>query len=63
MLPPNCLTIPRAELPMEQLLSIRIKERESVSPFKDGPPEEASSLTAGGSSDEAGKDKEDSELK
>jgi hypothetical protein len=27
MLPPNCITIPRTELPMEQLLSIHKKER------------------------------------
>ncbi|KRY54518.1 Diacylglycerol kinase theta, partial [Trichinella britovi] len=35
MLPPNCLTIPRAELPMELLLSIKRREKEvPVSPSK-----------------------------
>ncbi|KRY87419.1 Diacylglycerol kinase theta [Trichinella pseudospiralis] len=35
MLPPNCLTIPRAELPMELLLSIKRREKEvPISPSK-----------------------------
>ncbi|CDW55865.1 DAGK cat and RA and DAGK acc and C1 1 domain cont aining protein [Trichuris trichiura] len=44
MLPPNCLTTPRAELPMEILLSIKTTEKEmSASPFKNSDHERSSS--------------------
>uniref|UniRef100_A0A915IID9 diacylglycerol kinase (ATP) n=1 Tax=Romanomermis culicivorax TaxID=13658 RepID=A0A915IID9_ROMCU len=54
VLPPNCLTIPRTELPMEQLLSMKRKDKENSSPIKGDEPSFSSP-----NSDEMGKDKDD----
>uniref|UniRef100_A0A5S6R0V6 Diacylglycerol kinase n=1 Tax=Trichuris muris TaxID=70415 RepID=A0A5S6R0V6_TRIMR len=44
MLPPNCLTTPRAELPMELLLSIKTTEKEMpISPLKSSDDQRSSS--------------------
>ncbi|VDO96237.1 unnamed protein product [Soboliphyme baturini] len=58
MLPPNCLTAPRTELPMEQLLSIKCRDKDPSTPPNVQIPEDSGSST----NEETGRDKEDCKI-